>query len=119
MFETPAIEKKQKLSTGTVSTGEHVAVIWNVAGRYEWYLGLVDYVHEDLSISVSHFVQASRSNKLIWTIPDESDIQIIEPEQIIKSKFKVQYLQSQRIRCALDKDIAQEIERELQTYLGK
>ncbi len=119
LFETPAIEKKQKLSTATVSTGEHVAVIWNVAGRYEWYLGLVDYVHEDLSISVSHFVQALRSNKLIWTIPDESDIQIIKPEQIIKSKFKVQYLQSQRIRCALDKDIAQEIERELQTYLGK
>ena len=88
-----------------------------MAGIYEWYLGLVNYVHEDLNISVSHFVQESRSNKLIWTIPDESDIQIIEPEQIIK--FKVQYMQSQRIRCTLNKDIALDIKKELKNHLGK
>ena len=118
LFKEPTTKEKKENKSVTVSIGEHVAVLWNVAGKYEWYLGLVDYVYEDSSISVSHFVQASRTNKLIWTIPDESDIHIVELEQIIMSNFRVSYLQSQRIRCALSKEVAKEIEASLKSFLG-
>ena len=52
--------------------------------NYGMWKGVMnDNIYKDLSKQVSHFVQASRSNKLIWTVPYESDIQIIEPRQII------------------------------------
>ena len=51
LFKTTK-EQNQKFS---VSTGEHVAVFWNEAGKIKWYLGLVDYVYEDSSISVKSF----------------------------------------------------------------
>ena len=89
-------QSHQKQSTH-LKIGEHVIVFWVDAGNQLWYLGLVDHIYED-SISVNHFVPATRLNKLTWTFPDEPDIQIVELEQVLKSNVKASYLQSTRIR---------------------
>ena len=75
-------------------------------------MGLVDHIYED-SISVNHFVPATRLNKLTWTFPDEPDIQIVELEQVLKSNVKASYLQSTRIRCYIDQTTVDEVEWQL------
>ena len=56
---------------------QSVIVFWVEAGKRQWYLGLVDQIHEDGSIFVNHFFLATRSNKLTWTFPKEPDVQIV------------------------------------------
>ena len=73
----------QLQSTQSLKIGEHVIVFWVEAGNRLWYLGLVDHTYEDGSISVNHFVPATRSNKLTWTFPDEPDIQIVKMAQVL------------------------------------
>ena len=76
--------QSHQMQSTHLKIGEHVIVFWVEAGNLLWYLGLVDHIYED-SISVNHFVPATRLNKLKWTFPDEPDIQIVELEQVLKS----------------------------------
>ena len=52
----------QMQSMQSLKIGEHVIVFWVEAGDRQWYLGLVDHIYEDGSISVNHFVPATLSN---------------------------------------------------------
>ena len=97
----------------SLKIGEHVIVFWVEAGGRQWYLGLVDHIYEDGSISVNHFVPATRSNKLTWTFPDEPDIQIVEMEQLLKSNVTASYLYSTRIKCCIDQNTVDEVESQL------
>ena len=44
----------------SLKIGEHVIVFWVETGDRQWYLGLVDHINEDGSISVNHLVSATR-----------------------------------------------------------
>ena len=90
--------------------GQHVIVFWVENNKRVWYLGIIDKITDD-GIFVSHF--AKTRSKFEWTFQEDSDIQLVEEDQIIKQGFAVCYLQSTRIRCKLEPDLVSEIENEL------
>ena len=57
-------------------------------------LGTQEYVYEDTQVFQLVILcrHSQQTISYVWTVPDESDIQIVEHEQIIKSNFKVSYL---------------------------
>ena len=54
MFEDK--NNPQMQSMQSLKIGEYVIVFSVEAGGRQWYLGLVDHIYEDGSISVNHFV---------------------------------------------------------------
>ena len=92
--------------------GQHVIVFWVEQMEKVWYLGIIDKITDD-GIFVSHF--APTRNRTEWTFQEDSDVQLVEEDQIIKHGFTVCYLQSTRIRCRLEQSLVTEVEREL-TY---
>ena len=107
-FESASMEKQSSL----MQVGQHVIVFWIEQMKKVWYLGLIDRINDE-GILVSHF--APNRNRSEWTFQDDSDVQLVEEEQILKHNFTVCYPQSSRIRCKLDQTLINEVENELKT----
>ena len=98
-----------------LDVGEHVAVFWVEGDQCVWYLSIVDRVKNN-DIYVAHF-SPTRKGKCNWTFPDETDIQQVDEEQILKRKIPVTYMQTSRIRCSIEQHIVEEIEGELKKFI--
>ena len=85
--------------------------------KYIWQLAIVDNLRND-DISVSLFSHL-RKRKENWTLSDETDIKIVNKEQILKCKVPVIYKKTNRIQFSIEKKTVEEIELEFDKVLLK
>ena len=79
--------------------------------EYTWYLDVIDSVEDDY-LRVSYFKRKNQAESQ-WTFPEEADVQDTKPEQIISKVEKVAYQCTIRIKCVIDKQIAENITRKM------
>ena len=91
-------------------------MFWIVKGVPEWFLAIVDDVHED-EIDVLPLCPSPRKNRIEWVYPQNNKIYSIDEEQIIKQNILVGYLPTERIKCVISYALVSEIEQILQTII--
>ena len=66
-------------------------VVWqNCDSNYEWYLGYPKSVSNSM-YTVDHLHRVLRDSHTKWKYPSKVDIQIVEPEQIVKCDVEGQW----------------------------
>ena len=100
-----------------IAVGEHVAVFWvGENNSAEWYLGVVESIEQD-SYTVLHLVRKDITG-CQWVFPYEPDVHVVENEQVLASKLRVQYHHSHHseteMRCTITKEVASKIQNALE-----
>ena len=92
--------------------GEHVASVWfdDKKNCLEWHLGVIDsisgYKNE---IYISNMVKTDKKG-LKWLYPEEADIQLTKPDQIIVRNIAFSYFLTSMIRCEISHQTLKEIQ---------
>ena len=91
--------------------GDHVAVAWlkeDNSRSYEWYLGVVNKLISNDSVSISYFVRKDTIG-CQWTFPEVAEIRDTSMEQIVCKVTNITYQCISRIKCILQKQTAIQI----------
>ena len=101
-----------------ICVGEHIVIFWMVKDSAEWFLAIVDYMHDD-GIDVLPLTPSPRKNKTEWEYPQNNKIYTIDAEQVIKRKVTVGYLPTERIKCVITNDLVSDIESQLNNLVTR
>ena len=82
-----------------------MAVFWDEGNDRVWYLGVAEEIFSTGNVLVNHFKRANVRGCGTWVLPEEKNLQTVEPEQIIARIVNAMYLLSgTRVKCIVDKD---------------
>ena len=84
---------------------------------FKWYLGIVsEYVSPTL-IKISHLYKTSLSNPSSWKFPDSANVIETPVDQIIYAGFPVKYECISIIKCLIQKNTIDKIEKKFSSYV--
>ena len=87
VIETDKINEESKISEVTIN--EMCVAVWqNCDSRYEWYTGYVKNIDKNGIYIIDHLHRVLDGSHAKWKYPKQEDVQMVEPEQIVKCDIK-------------------------------